>query len=346
MYAGRCKHKTGKLSRTEYIIILFVNLLFIGCTPMAEISIQVLEPATITFPQHINQVGFINHSYIPLENPIDTSALSRNEVYILDTIVNNQIFTGLKDGMNDSPLFDLDSIHVIQSRRSDIVNFLAPFTADQLAALSQSEQADALISLEYYRMSDTTSVDRLDLNLLAVRRMVSNTVWRIYDQVLDTLIDEYMQKDTTEWYVIGEDPYLMVESLPEFINSLRKASYNAGYKYAQRISPSWFEVPRFYHTSGGKAMREAKRKAAALDWAGASAIWKRLAYQAQKKTAAKACFNMALVCEMEDLLIPSLDWAIKAYFIRQDRVTKDYIDLLKVRYLQQRLIKDQLPVDD
>ena len=56
---------------------------------------------------------------------------------------------------------------------------------------------------------------------------------------------------------------MMVESLPEFINSLRRASYNAGYKYGQRISPSWFEVPRFYHTSGGKAMREAKKKASA-----------------------------------------------------------------------------------
>ena len=155
-----------------------------------------------------------------------------------------------------------------------------------------------------------------------------------------------MQKDTTEWYVLGEDPYMMVESLPEFINSLRRASYNAGYKYGQRISPSWFEVPRFYHTSGGKAMREAKKKAATFDWEGASEIWKKLAYQAQKKIAAKACFNMALVCEMEDLLIPALDWAIKAYFIRQDHVTKDYIDLLKVRYLQQRVIKDQLPVED
>jgi hypothetical protein len=245
--------------------------------------------------------------------------------------------------LNDSPLFELDSIRVIASRRNDTFNFLAPLKANQLNAIKENEQADALISLEYYHTNDTISFDRLNLDLVASRRIISNTVWRIYDLINDTIIDEYMLKDTTEWYAVGEDPYLLVESLPEFINSLRRASYLTGYKYGQRISPSWFDVPRFYHTSGGKAMREAKRKASALDWKGASEIWKRMAYQDNQRTAAKACFNMALVCEMEDMLIPALDWAIKSYTLRQDRVTKEYIDLLKVRYLKQRVIKDQLP---
>jgi len=134
-----------------------------------------------------------------------------------------------------------------------------------------------------------------------------------------------------------------MESLPEFINSLRAASYNAGLRYGQRISPSWFEVPRYYYTSGGEAMREAGKLAASRDWKGAAEIWKKLAYQENEKVAAKACFNMALVCEMEDLLIPSLDWAIKSYFIKQDPNTKEYIDQLKVRYEKQKVIKTQLP---
>jgi hypothetical protein len=195
-------------------------------------------------------------------------------------------------------------------------------------------------------MKDTISINNLDFDLVAKRKIISRTIWRIYDLILDTILDEHMLKDTSEWYVFGDDAYYLLQYLPEFNNSIRTASYNAGWKYGQRISPSWFEVPRFYHTSGGKDMRIARKKAASLDWKGASAIWKKLAYQDNEKTAAKACFNMALVCEMEDLLIPALDWAIKSYLIKQDRVTREYIDLLKERYDKQKVIREQLPAEE
>ncbi|KPL14203.1 MAG: hypothetical protein AMS26_11640 [Bacteroides sp. SM23_62] len=327
-------------------MILIISLLLVGCTPMAEISIQVMEPAEITLPSYINQVAFINHSYVPRYDSEDTAGFTQKEIYILDTVINNQIFLGLRIGLNESPLFDLDSIHIIQFRRNDTIDFLKPLTRNQIRVIKQSEQAEALISLEYYRMRDTISINSYQMDLVAKRQIISHTVWRIYDLTSDSIFDEYMLKDTTEWYVIGDDRYYLMNSLPEFINSLRTASYNAGFKYGQRISPYWFDVPRFYHTSGGKDMRIAKKKAASLDWKGASDIWKKLAYQVNEKTAAKACFNMALVCEMEDLLIPALDWAIKSYLVKQDPVTKGYIDLLKDRYEKQKIIKTQLPVEE
>jgi hypothetical protein len=330
----------------RYNIILIIPLLMVGCTPMAEISIQVIEPAKITLPPYVNQVAFINHSYVPVVEPEDTSDLSQKEIYILDTVINNQIFRGLRNGLNESPLFDLDSIHIIQFRRKDTTNFLEPLSRDQIRVIKQSELAEALISLEYYRISDTISMDYYQMDYIAYRRITSKTFWRIYDLSLDSIFDEYILKDTTDWYVVGDDTYYLMKSLPEFINSLRTASYNAGLRYGQRISPTWFEVPRFYHKSGGKAMREAGKKAASLDWKGASEIWKKMAYQDDEKTASKACFNMALVCEMEDLLIPALDWAIKSYLIIQDPVTKDYIDQLKVRFAKQKVIKTQLPVEE
>lgn len=327
----------------RYYIILLILLLLVGCSPMAEISIQVIEPATITLPPYVNQVAFLNHSYVPNYQKTDTAGFSPKEIYILDTVINNQVFRGLQDGLNESPLFDLDSIHIIQFRRNDTIDFLAPLTSDQLRAVEQSEQAEALISMEYYHIQDTISLERLPMDLMGKRQIISNTIWRIYDLSIDSVFDEYMLRDTVEWYVYGYDGYTILQGLPEFINSIRAGSYNAGLKYGQRISPSWFEVPRFYYTSGGEAMREAGKLAAMGDWQGAAEIWKVLAYQDKGKIAAKACFNMALVCEIEDLLIPSLDWAIKSYFIKQDPVTKDYIDQLKVRYEKQKVLRNQLP---
>jgi len=327
----------------RYYIILIIPLFWVGCSPLAEISIQVIEPAKITLPPYVNQVAFLNHSYFPKLQPDDSSGFSQKEVYILDTVINNQIFRGLQDGLNESPLFNLDSIQIIQFRRNDTIDFLDPLSRNQIHALKESEQAEAAISLEYYRIKDTIGMFEYLMDYVAYRQVITNTVWRIYDLSRDTVFDEYILKDTTDWFKLKEDSYSAMENLPEFINSIRTASYNAGLTYGQRISPTWFEVPRYYYTSGGKAMREAGKKAAMQEWEEAAEIWKKLGYQENEKIAAKACFNMALVCEMEDLLIPALDWAIKSYFIKQDRVTKDYIDQLKVRYEKQKVIKTQLP---
>ena len=327
----------------RYNIILILPLLLVGCSPLAEISIQVIEPARITMPPYVNQVAFLNHSYFPKLQGNDSSGFSQREIYVLDTVINNHMFRGLQDGLNESPLFDLDSIHITQLRRNDTINFLDPLTSDQLQSLKDSEQAQAIISLEYYRIKDTISMFEHLSDYMAYRQVITNTVWRIYDLSRDSVFDEYILRDTTDWFEAAVDSYEAIQNLPEFINSLRTASYNTGLKYGQRISPTWFEVPRFYYTSGSSDMREAGKLAASMDWQGAAEIWKKVAYQEKESIAAKACFNMALVCEIEDLLIPALDWAIKSYFIKQDPITKDYIDQLKVRYEKQKILRAQMP---
>jgi hypothetical protein len=310
---------------------------------MAEISIQVMEPAVITLPEYISQAAFINRSYIPLYHHEDTSSYSPKEVFVLDTIMNNRIFMGLRDGLNESPLFDLDSIHIIQSRRNDTVGFLKPLKSEQLDLLAQRERAEALISLEYYEIRDTISLSIDYMDFIAFRQVASRTVWRVYDLKLDSVLDEFIMRDTVDWISFGQTKDHALANLPEFVSALRIAGYNAGHRYSQRISPAWYAVPRFYHTAGGKAMKKAAQKAAAQDWIGASDIWENLAYQENSKAAARACFNMALVYEMEDLFIPALDWAVKSYLIKQDPVTMEYIELLKDRYDKQEVIESQLP---
>lgn len=333
-------------ANVRYNIILIIPLILVSCSPLAEISIQVIEPAEITLPPYVHQVAFLNHSYFPKSPGNDTSGFSQKEIYILDTVINNLMFRGLKDGLNESPLFDLDSIHVRMMRRNDTMNFLDPLTSDQLEGLKGRVEADAVISLEYYRIKDTIGMFEYLMDFMAYRQVITHTVWRIYDLSGDLVFDEYMLRDTTDWFKVDADSYSAIQNLPEFINSLRTASYNTGLRYGQRISPTWFEVPRFYYTSGTSNMKEAGKLAASMDWQGAAEIWKKVAYQEKEKIAAKACFNMALVCEMEDLLIPALDWAIKSYFIKQDPITKDYIDQLKVRYEKQKVLRAQMPAEE
>ena len=169
------------------------------------------------------------------------------------------------------------------------------------------------------------------------------TLWRIYDLNKDTVLDEIALHETTDWFAEGETVSSTVDNFPLGSDAIRIAAFNIGVNYGERISPTWHETQRFFYSYGGIDMRKAAKLVISGDWLGAAELWRRLAYGEHKGTAARACFNMALFCEMEDELIHALDWTVKSYTIKQDKLTKEYIDLLKLRYSDRRRLKKQLP---
>jgi hypothetical protein len=173
--------------------------------------------------------------------------------------------------------------------------------------------------------------------------LYTTTAWRIYDLNQDTAIDVHVIHDTMTWYNAGETLESAVDGLPPAIDAIRSAAYNVGILYGNRISPGWFKTQRYYHTCGGSLMRLAARDAAEDKWQLAAERWKIIAAGDKLRPAAHACFNLALVCEMEDDVITALDWAIKSYTLRQETLTREYIDLLRQRYEDRKKLKKQVP---
>ena len=318
---------SGLLQKLIFLLILWI--LVVACHPMAEVTIQVIEPGEVTIPPYINEVAFINRSYVPsLVNP-DSVTWTNEELYILDTIINYRIFKGLRDALDQSPLFELEELSIIQERQYDTANFLSPLNQKQLNRISRLQDSDALISMEYYKIYGDRLKGFSGIDFTAILHFNSSTYWRIYDLVRDTIIDEYMHRDSVIWQEFGESSEEALGKLPLITDALREAGYHAGYTYGTRISPIWIEESRYYHINGSRKMREAAWLADSGKWNEAAGIWRKVAYEENYKLAAKACLNMALVCEMEDLFEPALEWAAKSYLIREKSLTKEYIELLE-----------------
>jgi hypothetical protein len=334
------------VSISYHRFLLFLVVLASGCAPMREINIRVLKPAEVTLPAHVQRLAFMNRSVLPMLFARDTSGWSREEYFIVDTLMRRWIFQGLRNALTESPLYDLDTIQVIVSRRLDTSNLLNPISPLEREQIREDHSADALISLEYYNIHDSLHVKKINQNWSYEAYMAFNvlTIWRIYDLVQDTLIDEYALRDTTRYYAYDYTSELAIQRLPRALNAIREAGYQTGRSYGYRISPGWIEEPRFYYNRGGGGLHKAGKKAVKEDWESASGIWKSLVYESDKKrVAAKASFNMALVCEMEDLLIPALDWAIKSYSIQQKPLTREYIEVLQKRNKERKLLDKQIP---
>jgi len=310
---------------------------------MAIISLQVIEPAEVTLPQHIQRVAFINRAYMPTKVFADTVPWTDQELNLLDTIVNYRLFNGISHALNDSPLFALESISVIQDRRYDTSNFLSPLNPQQLDLVEKAQSADALISLEYYLLGVERDFSVTDIDFASLLKVSTRTFWRIYDLHADSLADEHMLKDSVIWQEFGNTPEEANGKLPILIDAIREAFYHAGYSYAWRISPFWADTERFYFRSGSRELRAAALRVEEGNWEGAAAIWRRLAYSEKNRSSALACYNMAIYNEMEDRFAQALEWAQKSYSLKKKEVTEDYIDQLQKRILNRHKLELQLP---
>lgn len=312
-----------------------------ACSPLAEISIQVLEPGTVTIPAHVGTISFLNRSYVPSALAEDSSIWTPEEQYIMDTIISHRIFKGIAEGLSSSPLFDLDSLRILQDRRYDTTGFLSPMTRQQLDRIPNDP--DALVSLEYYKMSGSRDLWWNEIEYTAALEFYSETYWRIHDRVKDTLLDRYMLLDTLVFEATGESPREALNRLPLVTDALREAGQHAGALYGRRISPSWTEDFRYYYKGPGEAMKTAARLAVSDSLPEAVAIWRSLANGLNRTRAARASYNMAVYCETEDQLAHAMDWAVKSYILKEDVFTMSYIDLLQVRIRQREKLELQVP---
>jgi hypothetical protein len=327
-----------------------------------EISIEVLVPAEITIPPDVQSVTFVNRSYMPwlAKSPNDTLRRPTDELFIIDSLLNNKFFLGVFDAVNSSPLFNIEECNIIPLRRRDPVRFPEPLSEFELYSIADTIQSDGIICLEGYRITDTLALtsdwERYyydeDNEVYLDDETYSNIIfyvegtlqWRIYDVLIPRIIDEFISTDTIEWTASGILIQEALNELPEVVDGYREYAYQRGYDFGMRISPTWTQVRRFYFISGNRNMRKAAEYANTGKWEEAADIWKKESDSDNKKFTAKAAFNLALYSERKDLLVPAIDWATKSYEILNEKYTKTYIDILEQRKLNKLKLEQQIPI--
>jgi hypothetical protein len=339
--------------------IAIVFLYLAACDTVRELSIEVLVPAEVTMPEYIQSVAFVNRSYNPwlARDPHDTLDRPPEDLFILDTIINNKIFLGLFDALNTSPLFNLEDPAAFQFRRIDSVRFPDPLSEEYLKSLADKINADALICLEGYKATDSLGTwddwdypwyDPNDYSLgdhRVVFYVEGTILWRIYDILNGIIIDEFSETDTMKWSAYGYFIEEAVYELPEVVDGYREYAYQKGYDFGMRISPSWSQVRRFYFIAGNKTIRKAAEFAYEDHWDEAAELWKQESNSDNPKIAAKAAFNLALYSEKKDLLIPAIDWATKSYDHIHEKYIKTYIEILEQRKLNKLKLQRQIPAE-
>lgn len=199
----------------------------------------------------------------------------------------------------------------------------APLSWTEVGRVTKYDTTALLIVLEKYQFVQVAAGEQYEQRL-----------WRMYDNTTQSLRDEFDHRYNNPSNVNGISPAVEM--------------------YADRIMMHWEWVQRDYYKGGNSQMKAAWHCLDSSDWEGAAAIWKLVALDSLKdaKAAGKACYNMALYCELSGDIPGAQQWlsrskqlgnAVAPYYARTVRERTGEISLLAQQLAQKQ---GQIPLEE
>ena len=137
------------------------------------------------------------------------------------------------------------------------------------------------------------------------------------------------------------NPAKALEAITGRKEAVMDISSNMGHNYALRTHPFKIRVTREYYVRGTDNFEIAKRRAQTGNWDGAAELWEIETKNPKAKIAGRACYNMAIINEINGDLDKALEWARKAYENYNNKLSLRYIRILEHRKANENLLKVQ-----
>jgi hypothetical protein len=337
------------------IPLLLAGTVLVSCKTN-ELYLNVVEPAPVTIPSDVQKVGIINR-YLPTDESKVIDAIDRTlslEGKNLDKDGAMESITGLKDELLANQRFtEVKTIDEIKFKTPKLTVFPAPLTWENVDMICKEESVDALFALEKYdtdtRINYSTSKREVKTplgNIPAVEHhadmeTIVKTGWRIYYPAGKSILDEYIYNESIHFSGSGINPLVAAAALIGRKDAVNQVSNKAGHGYAIRILPYQIRVTREYYVKGTDNFKVAKRRAQMGKWNEAGELWEKETGNPKSKVAGRACYNMAIINEINGDLDAALKWAQKSYEDYNNKLALHYTRILENRKYKNEVLNQQ-----
>lgn len=349
----------AKSSSTGNIIVLITLIIFSACKPSAKI--QVLQPAQLTIPDHVQKIILIDRSKPSGGFWSNVESIFSGEEYQQDKQGRMRALEGLALILTQTPRFQTISSGVELEGSRGGRNFISPLIWSDVESICRQYNGDAVVSIEMFDSNISTSttsrtIKEKDKSGKEITRIVYdgrksgsvNLGWRFYDPTTKTILDEYRDSNTDEaTSTAATTTNQAVSNLKPSYELVRGIASTLGDKYGKRIAPVYITLARsYYKTSKGvnkDRFEQAARYADAGEWIKAKPIWEKIAgAKSDPETAGKATYNLAVAAEVNGQLNMALQFAKDAYTQFNNKPAKSYIKTLENRLADQEILSRQM----
>lgn len=329
-----------------------------GCASTSTLTMGVLEPARIHVPSNASKVGLINRS-IPSAGNKTVDQLDKIlslEGLHLDKEGAESALTGLYDELSGYNRFEnVVIIDDIEIQRKGLGVFPAALGWEAVKQICDEFDVDVLLSLEFYDTDTKASYESTMVtvpNNLGIKanipghKVTLNTEikngWRVYDPSQKYILDEYVENNHIVSVGEGVNPVKAVEAIIGRKEAVLQTSAQLGNRYGRNLMPLRKRVTREYFVRGTDNFKVAQRRAQTGDWDGAAELWEKEVHNTDAKIAGRACYNMAIINEINGDLDKAMEWASKSYADYDIDNALKYVNVLKYRMAEQQRLEEQL----
>jgi hypothetical protein len=154
-------------------------------------------------------------------------------------------------------------------------------------------------------------------------------------------LDEFAVSRQLSFSGRGINPVAAAAAVMNRNEAVKEVANKVGQAYAQRIIPFWIRVSRDYYVRGTDNFVIAKRKAQTGNWDDAAKLWQKETSSSSKKIAGRACYNMAIISEINGNLDAAIKWAQRSYENYNNRLALRYVNILKNREVNKAIVQEQ-----
>jgi len=331
----------------SYLLLLTLLTLLQSCSSTNQLTLTVTEPAPVYINKNITKIGIINRS-MPDKKYEAFDAIDKIltlEGKELDKKGGIAAIENLKDELlKNNRIQSVVIIDSVDFKKYGIDQFSAELSWAKIDEICKKHNIEALYELSFY---DTDS----NINYKTITRQVNNNFgikipiieheatvntliksgWRIYDNQDKVLSDYYTTAKTVTLSGRGINPLKAFETILGRKDAVINVSKNMGYEYALRILPYNLRVSRDYYVKGTNNFEIGKRRAQSGKWDSAAELWLLETNNHDAKIAGRACYNMAIINEINGDLDKAIEWATKSYTDYNDKIALRYLNVLKNR---------------
>lgn len=325
---------------------LLLGMILSSCSSTQHVYLNVQEPATVRIPPQVKTVAVLNRSmpgkHAGLLDAIDKAVTLEGPN--LDKEGASSGISGFTDELARSSRFTVERATDTRATNSGVPGlFPAPLSWGDIDQLCRDNQADAVMALEIFDTDTRVNYSAIPASIKtplgnvpvleqqADMETIVKSGWRLYDATNHLVLDEFSFARPLHYSAKGITPAVAVAGIMGRKDAVKEAAYAAGRAYAFRLSPRWLRVYRDYYVKGSPEFVIGRRFAQTGNWKGAEACWNRETTNPRPKIAGRACYNMAIISEINGDLDQAITWASRSYEQYNNKLALYYLNTLKNR---------------
>lgn len=341
------------MHKMKYFILAGVALLVL--TSSAWVKLTLIRPSELMLPDHIKTIAIIDRTLKANTPENKLEQLATGEVFHQD----EQALLSITDGFLEA-CSGMNRFQPVRTAERYMANgtkttFPDPLPWDSISEICQRHQADALLSVEIFDTDFLLSNMPVKINTkdnngnpLSVIEFkasgvaVINFGIRLYDAANRVILDEYQTTHRLNFDAQAGTLQAALNQLLDKVEAIKRASYDAGFIYGQRITPTYYQVTRYFFDKPKKELGAGVRYSEVADWNGAIKAWLKVVEKGDRKDAGRAAYNIAVAYEVLGDLEQAKEWAARSHTEFEEKDADDYYKLLVNRIREENVVRQQV----